>query len=283
MRNSILLIFVLSCLSCDYFKQETQETPVARVNDSYLYQSDIEGLVSDDTTPEDSTMLVNSYINRWATQQLLIDQAKINLPEDEQETYNKLVAEYKIDLYTEAYKSTIVAKQLDSAISETEYQRFYEENKETFTLNEPLVKVRYLQVGEGFNRLNETSQWLSRFNEEDQQRLNDLSIQYKSFNLNDSTWVKFKSVAAAIPPLAANTPGDLKNSNLRQLQDSLGVYLVKITEVLMPNDTAPIEFVRPTIEQIILNKRKLELIKKLEKDITKDAINNKKYETYTPY
>jgi len=39
--------------------------------------------------------------------------------------------------------------------------------------------------------------------------------------------------------------------------------------------------VSPTIEQIILNKRKLELIKKLEKDITKDAIKDKKFETFT--
>ena len=281
MRYGILLIGLCVCFSCDYFKQESQETPVARVNDTYLYESDIRALVPVDATPEDSTMLVNTYINRWATQQLLIDQAKINLPEDDQETYDKLVDEYKTDLYTEAYKNAIVAKQLDSAISEGEYLRFYEENKETFTLNEPLVKVRYVQVGAGFNRLNETGTWLSRFNEEDQQRLDELSIQFKSYNLNDSTWVKFKSLRTAIPPLATYPSNDLKNSNLRQLQDSLGVYLVKITEVLMPTDTAPIEFVRPTIEQIILNKRKLELIRKLEKDITKDAINNKKYETYT--
>jgi hypothetical protein len=72
----------------------------------------------------------------------------------------------------------------------------------------------------------------------------------------------------------------LKKSNITQLQDSLGVYLVKIEDVLMTNDIAPLIYVEPTIKQIILNKRKLELIKNLEKDITKDALKNKKFEIY---
>ena len=74
----------------------------------------------------------------------------------------------------------------------------------------------------------------------------------------------------------------LKKSNFAQLQDSLGVYLVKIEDVLNTNDIAPLSYIKHTIDQIILNKRKLELIKKLEKDITKDAIKNNDFEIYNP-
>ena len=35
-----------------------------------------------------------------------------------------------------------------------------------------------------------------------------------------------------------------------------------------------------TIRQIVINKRKLEFIKQLEKDITKDAIKNKQFEIF---
>ena len=55
---------------------------------------------------------------------------------------------------------------------------------------------------------------------------------------------------------------------------------MQIKDVLFQNDTAPLDYVKPTIDQIILNKRKLELIKKLETDITKDAIKNKQFEIY---
>jgi len=55
---------------------------------------------------------------------------------------------------------------------------------------------------------------------------------------------------------------------------------MQIKDVLFQNDTAPLDYVRPTIKQIVINKRKLELIKQLETDITKDAIKNKQFEIY---
>ena len=55
---------------------------------------------------------------------------------------------------------------------------------------------------------------------------------------------------------------------------------MQINDVLLRNDAAPLEYVKPTIRQIVINKRKLELIKQLEKDITKDAIKNKQFEIY---
>ena len=72
----------------------------------------------------------------------------------------------------------------------------------------------------------------------------------------------------------------LKKSNFTQVEDSLGVYLVKTKEILNVNDSAPLSYIKPTVGQIILNKRKLELIKKLETDITKDAIKTNNFEIY---
>jgi hypothetical protein len=72
----------------------------------------------------------------------------------------------------------------------------------------------------------------------------------------------------------------LKISNFIQLKDSLDLYLIQINEVLQQNDYAPLEYVKPTVNQIIINRRKLELIKQFEKDITRDAIKNNQFEIY---
>lgn len=50
---------------------------------------------------------------------------------------------------------------------------------------------------------------------------------------------------------------------------------MQVNDVLAPNDYAPLEYVQPTVNQIVINKRKLELIKQLENDIIKDANRNK--------
>lgn len=274
-------IVLLLLTSCDYFKQEDPRIPIARVNDTYLYEEDVINLVSEATSKEDSVLRVNNFIKRWATQQLMIDQAKINLTDKELDGYNKLVDQYRIDLYTEAYKSSIVSQQLDSTITEQEMELYYEANKENFKLNDQLLKVRYIQVAPNFGNLANVQEKLKRFDADDKLELEALSIQFHSYNFNDSTWVKKESLIQNVPAIQSSENQVLKKSNFTQLQDSLGVYLVKIEDVLNRNDTAPLSFVGPTIEQIILNKRKLELIKILEKDITKDAIKDKKFETFT--
>lgn len=253
---------------------------MARVNDNFLYEKDIQKLISEDTTPEDSILIVNNYINRWATQQLLIDQARINLSSDQLEQYEKLVQEYQNDLLTEAYKNVIVSKQLDSTITEQEYRDYYETNKENFRLKDLLVKLRYVQLPVNYEGLASVREKLGRYNEKDRKSLNSQDYQFISSNFNDSVWVRKEILLNTLPAIRDNSEQVLKKSNFTQLQDSLGVYLVKIEDVLNPNDTAPLSYVKPTLKQIILNKRKLELIKKLETDITRDAIETNNFEIY---
>jgi hypothetical protein len=275
-----ILLLSIFFVSCNYFKPEAKKEAVARVNNSYLYKDDIQKLIAENTSPEDSTLIVNNYINRWATQQLLIDQAKINLTVDKLAQYNKLVQEYQNDLLTEAYKNVIVSKQLDSVITEQEYQNYYETNKENFKLKDLLVKLRYVQLPVNYDGLASVKEKLNRYNEKDRTSLNSQNYQFISSNFNDSVWVKKEVLLHTLPVLRENSEQVLKKSNFSQLQDSLGVYLVKIENVLNPNDTAPLSYVKPTLKQIILNKRKLELIKKLETDITKDAIETNNFEIY---
>ncbi len=257
-----------------------EENVVARVNDNFLYEKDIQKLISEDTTPEDSILIVNNYINRWATQQLLIDQARINLSADQLEQYEKLVQEYQNDLLTEAYKNVIVSKQLDSTITEQEYRDYYETNKENFRLKDLLVKLRYVQLPVNYEGLASVREKLGRYNEKDRKSLHSQDYQFISSNFNDSVWVRKEILLNTLPAIRDNSEQVLKKSNFTQLQDSLGVYLVKIEDVLNPNDTAPLSYVKPTLKQIILNKRKLELIKKLETDITRDAIETNNFEIY---
>lgn len=283
MRLYFVIITILSSglVSCEYFKTQETKQPVARVNDSYLFKEDLQSLIQENTTAQDSALIVSNYINRWATQQLLIEKAKVNLSQEQLDVYDQLVQDYKNDLYTKGYKTAIVTRQLDSTISQFEYEQYYEQNKESFALNERLLKLRYINLVEENSNINTIKRQLQRFNQEDVKALEAITIQFKKYFLNDSTWVKQDALAKEIPLIAVKTNAELlKNSNYVQLQDSLGVYLIQVKETLERNQIAPLAFVKPTIEQIILNKRKLELIKQLEADITKDAIKNNDFEVY---
>jgi len=279
-RLTIVILFVLLS-SCDFFKIVDDSKPVARVNDSYLYFDDITNLVSDGTSKEDSTLLVQNFINRWATQQLLVDGAMLNLSEQKQAAFDKLVVQYKNDLYTKAYMDLLVKRSIDTNVTRQEAEKYYELNKDVFKLNEELLKFRYIHVDENIFNFDDIEKKFKRFNDEDKRELDSLSIQFKSYSLKDSIWVKASQLIDKIPVITPENKDQLlKKLNFIQLKDSLGVYLMQINDVLSRNDAAPLEYVKPTIDQIVINKRKLEIIKELEKDITKDAIKNKQFEIY---
>lgn len=278
------ILVVLACcflVSCDLFRQSDDRTPIARVGEFYLYEDDVKDLVVEGTSVEDSTLLVNGYITRWATQLLLVDGAKRNLPEDVQDDFDKLVNQYRNDLFTKAYVEALVKRNIDTAVTRSEAQRFYENNKESFKLNEELIKLRYINILQNAINKDEIEKRFKRFNDKDKRYLDSLHVQFKSYSLNDSVWIKAAQVVQKIPVVNAENKKELlKKSNFIQLKDSIGLYLIQINEVLKQNDYAPLEYVKPTVNQIIINRRKLELIKQFEKDITRDAIKNNQFEIY---
>ena len=283
MFKKVVYIFsAFICLvSCNFFKETDTRDPIARVNDSYLYEEDIKGLVAEGTSPEDSTLIVNSFITRWATQLLLLDGSERNLPQQKQDGFNKLVDQYKKDLFTKAYLEALVKKSIDTVVSYNEANEFYQSNKEIFKLNDELFKFRYINVPTNAANVEDIKKRLSRFSPKDKKFLDSISVQFKSYSLNDSIWIKASQVSKKIPVLNSENKKELlKKSNFIQLKDSLGLYLMQINDVLLQNDYAPLAFVNPTIKQIIINRRKLELIQQLEKDITKDAIKNDQFEIY---
>ena len=268
-------------VSCDYFQQTEDRVVVVRVNDSYLYEEDIEFLIDENTSPEDSAIIVGNYVTRWATQQLLIDRAELNLPATQQNEFEDLVENYRNELYTNAYTDAIVSRNLDTSLNVNEIEAYYEQNKENFILNEDLVKLRYINLPENTNNLDEIRTKFRRFNEKDKQALNDMALQYKNYSMNDTVWVKTKSVYNKIGPLSVEDRSRLlKKSNFLELKDSLNVYLVYVNDVLSRNEQAPLDYASATIREILLNKRKQALIKELETDITKDAIKNNEFEIY---
>ncbi|HKL35221.1 MAG TPA: hypothetical protein VJ899_02900 [Salegentibacter sp.] len=285
MKISPVLIFFLPAvfmlIGCSYLEKTDDREVIVRVNDAYLYEADINALINENTSPQDSAIIVSNYINRWATQQLLIDRAQLNLPESQLREFKDLIENYKNELYTSAYKDAVVSRELDSTLPIEEMEAYFEENKNNFQLTEDLLKLRYVSLAENNTNIKEIKSYLTSFDGEDREELEEISLQFKNYSLNDSVWVKLKTVYDKIPALTIEHRDKLLNkSNFLQVEDSLGVYLIYVKDVLERGQDAPFEFAEPTIEKILLNKRKLNLIKELEKDITKDAIKNEQFEIY---
>ena len=279
--NIFLIIIFTVLTTCDLPRAKASIKPLARANDALLFKDDVDFSFIDGMTKPDSIIFVQNVINDWATNQLLIDGAIQNLNNKTQLDFEQLIQQYKRDLFSSAYLEVLVGNNLDSLVSYQELQEVYILNKELFTLKEDLLKLRYININTSLSNLNEVKQMFKRFNSDDRSKLDSMSIQFNSFYLRDTTWIKKEDVISKIKPLEQGfNKVLLKKSNFIELKDSLGLYLIQIKEVLQRGKTAPVEYVSPTLKQIVINNRKLKLIRKLKSDIVNDAIKNKKFETY---
>lgn len=286
LQKNTLFFFVTSMTillsSCEgMFNQDEEKEPLARVGDTYLYKEDVESLISDDMTAEDSTVFVTNYINNWASKQLLLSKSKINLPEEKLAEFDRLVADYRADLYTRAYIEALVNQSQDTAVTKNQLEEFYEREKENFKLNEKLVQLRFVGMSNQFLDRDGVEKRIKKWDDSDKRYLDSIAVQFKKIHFNDSIWVSAARVIEEIPPLTrANEEDHLKKSQFFELQDSLEVYLGLVTNVLDVNETAPFAYVEPDIRQLILNRRRLDYVRKLETEIIDEAIKKNEFEVY---
>ncbi|NVK53650.1 MAG: hypothetical protein HWD85_12010 [Flavobacteriaceae bacterium] len=284
-KKGIIILLAIAFTSCDFFdfskKEKIVENPIASVYNQYLYKSDILHLIPKEISSKDSLLFVKSIINNWAIQQILKQKAEENLTKEENDSYTKLVEDYKQSLLVNGYKERLVQQQLDTLILESEINAYYDENKNNFRLNEELIKIKYLHFGKDLLDKEEIIKLFKSDSYDDLLALEAHELNFKAMNLNDSTWIRLEDVLLKNPKFKEE-PKDilLKKTKFIQKEDSLGLYLVAVKDVLKRNDIAPKNYIKPTIKQMILHKRKLELIRDIEKTLINDAIQNENFKEY---
>ena len=277
--NALLVVFLFN--SCNYFvvqeKEEKSSEIIAIVNTAKLFKEDLKNVLPQNISKEDSTVLMNSFINDWAIKQLLLNKAENNNSLKDINEIKDLVNDYRESLLINNYKEMLIKQQLDTVIKDAEIQDFYSKSKGNFRLNEELVKIKHLHFD---HKVISKKEFLKLFKSdkiEDLEALEKEQLSFKYYQFNDSVWTQLDKVLLKLPFSKENL---LKKTKLLQKQDSIGLYLAAIKDVLVRNDTAPLSYIKPTIKQMILHKRKIELIRDIEKIIVKDATKNNNFKVY---
>ncbi|WP_348741728.1 hypothetical protein [Tenacibaculum sp. 190524A05c] len=262
-------------------KEEKKEPVVASVGETNLYLSELESVIPKGISDNDSIVLAKSYINTWAKQQLLLQRAEENISEVNSNKIDELIKAYRESLYINGYKETLIKQQLDTIISEASIEDYYQKNKDNFKLNEELLQIKYVYFGNDFLDKDEAIEKFKSTEEEDLEDLESLTINFKDYQLRDSTWITYDKLLQKIPPFRYETKEKLlKISKFIKKEDSLGVYLVAVNNVLMRNDIAPLSYIENNIKQLILHNRKIELVRDIEKTLINDAIKNNEFKEY---
>jgi len=281
LKNQFYILVCILFISCDFLGLQKKDIPVrkpiASVHNNNLYTEDIKLLIPKNIEKNDSLVFTRSIINSWAVKQLLLKKAEDNNTQNDNSEINNLVKDYRQALLINGYKERLIKQQLDTLIEQQEIKDYYKLNSKNFRLNEELIKTRYLNFSNDLIDRKEVVKSFKKGTIEDLEELEIKQLTFKQMMLNDSVWTPLENVLLKIPFSRINL---LKKTKLLQKEDSLGLYLVTIKDVLLRNQIAPLSYIKPTIKQMILHQRKLQLIRDLEKIILKDAIQNKSYKIH---
>ena len=281
MRFLSILFCIFTLTSCDFIKLQEKDAStseiIAIVNTDKLFKEDLKGFLPRNISRVDSLILVKSFIQDWAVKKLLLDAAANNNTQESLKNINNLVQDYKESLLINNFKEALIKQQLDTIIFDDEVEAYYLINNENFKLNEVLVKFKYLYFDASVINKKEIVKFFKSEEIEDAEELERQQLSFKMYQLNDSIWTELDKILLKLPFSKENL---LKKSKFIQKQDSLGLYLVAIKDILRRNDIAPLSYIKPTIKEMILHKRKIELIRDIEKIIVKDATKNNNFKIY---
>ena len=277
MRNIILILLIISC----ELENNSKEEPIARVNDNFLFFSEIQESLDENMSQNDSMLAVNNAINNWASKKLLYEKAIFNLSNSKQNELDLLVKSYESDLYISNYEKEWLKTRVDTIVSNDQLQSYYNENKNKFRLRQDILLARFIELPiENFNKT-QIVRSFRRLNFQDKIYLDSISLQFKSSFINDSVWLRpelFFNKFKIENKIKYNRY--LRKKSFFEIKDLESLYLVYISDILRKNDYAPMSYVKPTLVQILLNKRKLEMKKQLKTDILKQGIAENNFEIY---
>ena len=276
-RFIFILLFSFITIGCNNLSNNNSNNLVARAGENFLYENDLPKFLSED----DSIKRFMNFVESWAKEKVLYDLSLVNLSQSKKSEIDELVNNYKVDLYINSYKDLIVNTRIDSLVSTSVIDSFYNLNSNNFKLNENLLKFRYVKVPNDNINLTRIKRYIVRVNDDDRLFLDSLNFQFADLKLNDSIWYTERDVITSIEFInRQNKSKYLIKNKLFTIEDSQYVNFFIVKDILKSGNIPPISYLYERIKSAIINQRKLQLLQNLNKEILNDALKSRKYEIF---
>ena len=274
------LFLLLPLAGCDFFQKNANEVVVAECYGKYLYESDLKGIVPENTSMLDSIQRVRVFIDSWVERQVLLHQAETNLSKEKLDL-KKQLEEYRNLLVLYAYESQLINQKLDTVIDEQEIADYYELNKDEFQLHSTMVRAVYVIMRDDCKQKETFRKLMSDPDTLLLQNLDVLSAYYaeKSY-LDVDNWMRLDELTNTVPMEILNPESFLKRNRFVCLDSDEYTYMVRFEEYLMEESTSPLGMVSDNIKSIILAHRQRELIDRMKKATMEKAKREHAYEVY---
>lgn len=276
----ISLIFLSFLSTCQGNKTEDKGEVIVSVYGKKLYKTDLENIVYEGISYNDSVTRAKVYIDKWVHHQLLVRQAENNL-KPEQLDFSKRLEEYRNSLVINEYETELINQKLDTEVTEEQIYEYYKDNSGEFRLNRDIVKLASVTLPNDSKK-----KWIFIKLIRDYDSLmvdtltslaNKHALEY-DFNIKD--WHNFEEVVDTYNLKVKDNKSFLNNKKYFIVNNSETYTIVKICDYRLVGDESPCEMETDRIKYIILTNRKKDLLDNLYKDLYSKAIQDNALEVF---
>jgi hypothetical protein len=276
----IIVLISVSLYSCGTGKKETERTRVAAVGNRILYYDQIPRLLTG-TSGEDSTAIVQNYINNWARKELLFLKAEENLSDQDKADIESQMVETRQNLVIYEYQRQMMKQKMDTNVSEDEMEEYYASNEKRFMLSSNIVKALFIKVPHEVPGIDKIRLLSRSADQADLQQLEKICYQFaEKFDDFNEEWVTFDRLSIELPQDIVNQDEFLRYNSWYETRDSSSVYMITFRDYRLRYSLAPYDYVKNDIKNIILNNRRYEFLQSLENGIYNDALKANLFKTF---
>jgi len=271
-RLLLTLLAVSAALtSCQLIDRIFNGDVIARVGGDVLYEYQVAELLPKNCSAEDSAHIVKQFIDSWATQLLVLRQAEQNLSKEDR-NIEKEMEELRRDLLSYRYEMKYVDTHLDTVITESECESFYRDNGQSLVEDTYVIKCRYVKIPSSSPNLKKLSRLCRSDVEEDLQELDEICFSSAEMYFRyDDQWISLSMIAREVGESLSFCEEELARSDYIEITKDGYSYLIYVTEKVGPGSQVPLEFCQERIREILMSRRKQELVSTLERNLLVDA------------
>lgn len=275
---TILTILLAAPFGC----QPVSDTndAVACVNDVCLSWQELSEVIPDNTSPEDSMLLANNYVQNWIKEEVIMSYALNNLTED-QMNFDQQIENYRKSLLTFAFENQIVRQHLDTVVSHREIEEYYNSNLGNFQLKDFITRVKFCIVDTTFEVTKDFEKLFYSDVPEDLVEFEKFCVENGiNYFIDDEQWFYFGDLIQEVPLQVYNVERFLKKNKRLSFVEEGRRYFLQIVDYKLKDSVSPLSLQKEKIRNIILNSRKLDLLSKMRDDLYQEALRKNSIETY---
>ena len=262
-------LFVFVLVSC---KNRFQSEPIVELYDQKLYYDEIINELPKNEV--DTTYFIDNYISFWIRENLLLNNAKINLP-SKQKQIDRKTQDYYNRLLIHKYQKELISQKIDTNVSSIKILEYYIKNKENFILKNEIVKINFVSLKKECPKFRKIKN--SFFDNTDVEFINEYCNQFADkFYLFDTTWVYFNEILQYLPNDIVKERKYLTNIKNNIFEDEENFYFLKIFDKKGIGESSPISLVKENIRSTIVNENKLRYLNELDNQLHMQAITDNK-------